>query len=65
MKSQTNGRNIILFSISLILITAFVIIANKISPFLIDNDNIYLKTIASGEMTGTPESHMYFNRMIF
>ena len=65
MKSQSNGRNIILFSITLILITAFVIIANKISPFLIDNDNIYLKTIASGEVTGTPESHMFFNRMIF
>ena len=30
------------------------------TPFLIDNDNIYLKTIASGEMTGTPEPHMYY-----
>ena len=33
---------------------------NRMAPFLIDNDNIYLKTIASGEMTGTPESHMLY-----
>ena len=65
MKSQSNGRNVILFSITLILVAAFVIVANKISPFLIDNDNIYFKTMASGEMTGSPEPHMYYIRMIF
>ncbi|MCR5753991.1 MAG: hypothetical protein K6G30_04130, partial [Acetatifactor sp.] len=27
---------------------------------MIDNDNIYLKTIASGEMTGAPEPHLYY-----
>lgn len=65
MKSQSNGRNVILFSITLILVATFVIVANKISPFLIDNDNIYFKTMASGEMTGSPEPHMYYIRMIF
>ena len=34
------------------------------APFLIDNDNIYLKTVASGEMTGTPEPHMYYMEIL-
>ncbi len=41
-------------------VLVLVILWNASSPFLIDNDNIYLKTIVSGEMTGKPEPHMYY-----
>lgn len=50
--------------IAMILVGA-AFIGNRIAPFLLDNDNIYLKTVLSGEMTGTPEPHAYYIRFIF
>ena len=62
MKDKTENRKSMLFAavLSIVAITALVIVWQSMAPFLIDNDNIYLKTIASGEMTGTPEAHMYY-----
>lgn len=59
-KDNSKKRSIILLALSIISVFGIVIIWQIIAPFMIDNDNIYLKTIASGEMTGTPESHMYY-----
>jgi len=59
-KRSQKGRSILLFAISALSVLLLIILWNNIAPFLIDNDNIYLKTIASGEMTGKPEAHMYY-----
>ena len=60
--NKTEGKNnrIIQLIISVSLVLISIIIWNLITPFQIDNDNIYLKTVASGEMTGVPEAHMYY-----
>lgn len=34
-------------------------------PFMMTNDNFYLKSIVSGEMTGTPEFRMYYMGVVF
>ncbi|MBQ8117119.1 MAG: hypothetical protein IJ794_07430 [Lachnospiraceae bacterium] len=34
-------------------------------PFMMTNDNFYLKSIVSGEMTGTPEFRMYYMGIVF
>ena len=34
-------------------------------PFMMTNDNFYLKSIVSGEMTGTPEFRMYYIGVVF
>lgn len=34
-------------------------------PFMMTNDNFYLKSIVSGEMTGTPEARMYYIGIVF
>ena len=51
-------KSTLTWAISFFTVLVLVVIWNRMTPFLIDNDNIYLKTIASGEMTGTPEPHM-------
>ena len=58
------GKKLIFLGISLISVCALIVIWNALTPFLIDNDNIYLKTVASGEMTGNPEPHMYYMGII-
>ena len=35
------------------------------TPFMMTNDNFYLKSIVSGEMTGTPEFRMYYIGIVF
>ena len=60
LKSNSGKRSVILLALSIISVFGIVIIWQIMAPFLIDNDNIYLKTIASGEMTGTPEAHMFY-----
>ncbi len=57
--------NLITAAVICVVIAAFIIVANRIAPFLLDNDNIYLKTVASGEMTGRPEAHMYYIDYVF
>ncbi|MCR4647761.1 MAG: hypothetical protein K5776_01635, partial [Lachnospiraceae bacterium] len=49
---------------SAVSVLILIVVWNLAAPFLIDNDNIYLKTVASGEMTGTPEPHMYYMGII-
>ncbi|MBP5564987.1 MAG: hypothetical protein J6X45_04610, partial [Lachnospiraceae bacterium] len=58
LKSSSGKRSVILLALSIISVFGIVIIWQIMAPFLIDNDNIYLTTIASGEMTGKHESHM-------
>lgn len=53
-------KRLVIAGVSCLTVVALIILWNAITPFLIDNDNIYLKTIASGEMTGKPEAHMYY-----
>ena len=55
-----NRRRVLLSLLSGVTVLALVILWNRQAPLLIDNDNIYLKTVVSGEMTGTPEPHMYY-----
>ena len=57
-KKQIN-KNFLTSVIAILTVVMLVVVWNGMAPFLIDNDNIYLKTIASGEMTGTPEPHMF------
>lgn len=42
------------------IVVLFVIIANHLCPFMFENDNIYFKTILSGEMTGEPSPYAYY-----
>ncbi len=55
-----NIRKIVFLAISVASVVILIVLWNLRAPFMIDNDNIYLKTIASGEMTGSPEAHMYY-----
>lgn len=57
--------NLITAAVICVVLAAFIIVANRIAPFLLDNDNIYLKTVASGEMTGRPEAQMYYIDYVF
>ena len=60
--NKTKSRNAVLINliISFSIVLGSIVIWNIIAPFQIDNDNIYLKTISSGEMTGSPDAHMYY-----
>ncbi|MCR4618609.1 MAG: hypothetical protein K5669_10570 [Lachnospiraceae bacterium] len=58
--STKSSSKFMLAAVNACLIIAFIIIANHLVPFSIDNDNIYLKTVLSGEMTGTPDMHAYY-----
>ncbi|MBR5356074.1 MAG: hypothetical protein IK121_04055, partial [Lachnospiraceae bacterium] len=42
------------------IVVLFVFIANYLCPFMLENDNIYFKTILSGEMTGDPSPYAYY-----
>ena len=64
IKKSNIGKKLIFLGISLISVCALIVLWNALTPFLIDNDNIYLKTVASGEMTGNPEPHMYYMGII-
>ena len=44
--------------LSAVTVLALVIVWQLLAPFQLENDNIYLKTIASGEVTGVPEAHL-------
>ncbi len=57
---SNKGRALLFCGISVLSVAVLVIAWNLFAPFMIDNDNIYLKTVASGEMTGVPEAHMYY-----
>ena len=57
-------KNIIIASVSILTVLLLIIIWNAIAPFQSDNDNIYLRTIVSGEMTGHYESHLYYMGII-
>ena len=57
-------KNIIIASVSILTVLLLIIIWNAIAPFQSDNDNIYLRTIVSGEMTGNYESHLYYMGII-
>lgn len=48
----------LMLMLSAITVLVLVIVWQLFAPFQLDNDNIYLKTIASGEMTGVPEAHL-------
>ena len=63
-KDNSKKRSIILLALSIISVFGIVIIWQIMAPFLIDNDNIYLKTVVSGEMLGTPEPHMHYMRFL-
>lgn len=65
MKSFQKHKNWILLTISAIIVFLFVFISNRISPFLIDNDNFLLKTLVSGEVTGRPEFQLYYIGIVF
>jgi hypothetical protein len=60
MGKKTSKNGIIWAFVIAGLVALFIVIANRIAPFTIDNDNIYLKTVVSGEMTGTPDMHSYY-----
>lgn len=57
-QNKIDKKSLITAFISIFLVTLLIAIWQIISPFQIDNDNIYLKTIASGEMTGSPCAHL-------
>ncbi len=56
---EVKKKSFIWAMICAVSVVLFIVISNRIAPFLIDNDNIYLKTVVSGEMTGTPEMRGY------
>ena len=64
LKKSNNGKKLIFLGVSLISVFALIVLWNALSPFIIENDNFYLKTIASGEMTGSPEARMYYMGII-
>lgn len=57
---EVKKKSFIWAMICAVSVVLFILISNRIAPFLIDNDNIYLKTVVSGEMTGTPEMRGYY-----
>ncbi len=58
MKTKDLKKEILILLISFCLVAILAAVWDLLAPFQIDNDNIYLKTIISGEMTGKSESHM-------
>lgn len=64
LKKSNKGKNLAFLGVSLISVFALIVLWNALSPFIIENDNFYLKTIASGEMTGSPEARMYYMGII-
>ncbi len=56
MKNKQHGRGaavtVAVVAVSVLAVALFIIVANCIQPFMIDNDNIYLKTVVSGGMPG-------------
>ncbi len=48
MGKKTSKNGIIWAFVIAGLVALFIVIANRIAPFTIDNDNIYLKTVVSG-----------------
>ena len=57
-KKNLNKKRIILILLSVVTVLLSVIIWQLLAPFQLDNDNIYLKTLASGEATGIYEAHL-------
>lgn len=57
-KGAKQNKAILFSAFSVLTVVALIWIWQCKVPFQLDNDNIYLKTIASGEMTGTPEARM-------
>ncbi len=58
MKTKNLKKEILILLISFCLVAILAAVWDLLAPFQIDNDNIYLKTIISGEMTGKSEPHM-------
>jgi len=54
-------KNILLFFISAAAVTGLFLYFHSISPFIyLTNDDLFLKTIASGEVTGTPDARLWY-----
>ncbi len=51
--------------LSCIVIGSVFLYCYRQAPFMMTNDNFYLKSIVSGEMTGAPEFRMYYMGIVF
>ena len=53
--------SLVLLMLAVLTVLALFIRFHQLSPFIYQtNDDLFLKTIASGEVTGTPDAHLYF-----
>ncbi|MBP5599416.1 MAG: hypothetical protein J6X48_03965 [Lachnospiraceae bacterium] len=61
-KSLNQDRHIKLYTFLLCFFTTLILIlvGNKITPYLMDNDTFYFKTVLSGEMLGDPDYHTFY-----
>ena len=57
-EKKKQKEKLFMLLLSAITVLLLVIVWQLLASFQLDNDNIYLKTIASGEMTGVPEAHL-------
>ena len=58
MEKKNLKKDILILLLSFVAVAVLVMLWDIFAPFQLDNDNIYLKTIISGEMTGKSEPHM-------
>lgn len=58
MEKKNLKKDILILLLSFSAVAILVMFWNILAPFQLDNDNIYLKTVISGEMTGKSEPHM-------
>ncbi len=64
-KTPVYDRNFIWFLISLTSACALFVYLFHKGPFMMTNDNFYLRSILSGQMTGTPDLRAYFLGVFF
>ncbi len=65
MKKTILSRNLTWFLISLLSVSALFVYLYQKGPFMMTNDNFYLKSVISGEMTGTPDQKAFFLGVLF
>ena len=62
-RQHDSGRreHYILAAVSVLVIFLLFVFFRRLSPFVYEtNDDLFLRMIASGEMTGVPEAHLHF-----
>lgn len=56
---NSRREQVVLSTVSVVSIVLFFMFLHNKAPFMLTNDNYYLRSIASGEMLGKPEAHLY------